>query len=534
MNRLFSHNREHILDNILIYNSIVDIANLKCTCRYLDTFISNNINLQNHHYNRLCFLIIRNFDNRYDNKIVQFKSNIFKFMNTLIHKIYSMDTEAFKNHLTHNYCKNHCRYPFYINKFITIFYSAYSSYGLQIERTINCTKLSVHSQINRYYHDKANILLFISHKTINIMHFRHISSSFRYYLIQSYKLVAFSRYRCDTHFIDLSIDPVVYNNHKIYPYTLNDHFFDEILLDFKLTLFMNLLPTRYKNNYLAAGGAIVTRIIKEIKIDLSSDIDLFAFGITEEQHLQCIASFVFNLVINEIPFTTNSDNRNPKTFWFGEKRKIKVQFIWNHAATVLSVLNRFDLSICQVGMTLDGSVYYTNAWLFTFMTRIGFYFNIVFADNFNHHLRLRKYIMRGQQIWFIPLTIIYKYFDYNTKQHSLFTVNFRRLYKEHLPSHMIVYPLFSTAAINLIKHCNQNWDTEDSLLIFIEQIISQYYHSSRVQWEGTAASIHCKVIGYKSHILQTIINNLFHNIRQVRMNRPSRCICFWSGVDTKV
>ena len=526
MTQFWTDTHRSLILHICTYGTISDVAKLKTLCTYLDGLICNNTMLQDYYYNHLCGLIIRflNINNKRQETIIT--SDVGKLAVMIRKYVCSISPVIASNptqHLPLAKITDQCKHIYNIYKFIQQMDDIQLNYSLQIEKTINCTELAIYSKLVRYYHNPDKIILFTAYNTVNTKYLRYINKSFKYYLLPSFRVIRFqySAERKIGVYDDLTKDIINYNNSMIRPYTLNEHFCTNILSDFKLQWFMNLIPDKYKYNYLITGGAVVTRVIEQMRIDRNSDIDLFAFAISKQQHIHCISEFTFQLIINNIPFTTTNNTKNLQTFIFPVKKDkprelIKLQFIWSDANAALSVLNTFDLSICQIGITLNRYVYYTNAWLFNFMTRIGYYFNIAFTDTYQNHYRLLKYIRRNQTHWLIPESIFTKRFHTQFRSyhrcgyHRLFCVNFE-------PRNMLPYWLFCGRSLSTTRKYKRNWDSDYLLLKFIQRILIVYNNTINIHINPNYR--------LKQHIL--MIKHLLSTIVEQYMNPKSGCTCFW-------
>ena len=535
MEYLIKEQENDILALICTFRTIKENAQLKTTCIYFDKLISNNDLLEQFYYTEICNSILKEI-NINDSEIkIKHNSTTTTFINILTTLIYPISpiNNTFDSHLFKTHCNNDCKYFKNVIQFIKKTQHTHLQSLMDIERTINNTSLSIHSQINRYFHDIDNIQLYQSTNTINTKHMRHIKKSIKYYILQhSYQLIKFytSSVRGTGYYTNLTNNPTILTLKYIKPYTINNFFINQVMSDFRLSYFIHFIPKQFRLHYLAAGGAITTRVIEELTIQHGTDIDLFAFDLSQNDHLKCISHFVSKLIIEGINFVITTGKENIQTFTISGNQNenyidniFHIQFIWTPATDILSVLGRFDLSICQIGITFEEKpkIYYTNAWLFTCMSSIGYYFNIKFADAFNNHCRLIKYINRGQRIWLMPNSIMKKYFPLNNHndigtidQHDLFTNDFQQQYnikKTQFCDNINFYPLFSDKFISKTHAFNQNWDSECLLLKFIADLLKLYIQQPN-----------------NNNIMRKrLANDIITKIIQLYSKLNKNCVCFF-------
>ena len=508
-----------------MYLTIKDITKLKRLCRYLDTLLSQNTHLQRYYYNIQIKSVIKVLDDT-GNINKYHKSNINTFIRILNSQVYPTckKNKSFNQHLSKMHCHNECKHSSNIIYFIGEVIRNKNEYFLEIERTFNSTKLSIMSQLNNYYHNKNNIAIIETQKKINTKFMRHINHSFVHYLLQhSFEIVDFywypSNHRNKFQYISVSsiLNKSVYNN----PFHINEHFFNQILSDFRLSWLMNFILKQYRNHYLITGTGVISRVIEQFKSLKTPVIKLFAYGITIEQHLECISNFIHDLYLYGIKFKTQMGTKyirfvqiftQPNNFI---NFRFTIKFVYTKSPTILSVLNKFGLSIEQFGITFNGNVYYTKAWLFTCLTRIGYYFNITFRDTYADHHNLFHYIDNNLTTWLIPNSIFNQKFNTDSMVHTLFTVNFLNRYIKSERKHNHTHQrnkIFSEKVISKTNQFNQNWDSDCLLCKFIHKLLKIYTNND-------TDTIIDK---------QVILNDMISTLQKYYLSFRQNCICLLS------
>lgn len=485
---IFKH--DNILFNICSFLSVSDLRRIKKINKQNRRIISNNTYLQYRMYcQRIAMLLVKS------NAIENVKFTKINKTNGFIQytKNIILSQTSTKRIIKSPHCDGKCTFnASFVWLYNELFNNELTTPIIYVYDDIfDMTELSIQIRLTRCYHEPRNVEVYRydSKKTIPFylcattyisQNVQHYITEHAYYLLQfntenSYEILNVREYVKST------------NTNKMQTaYTYNVNWYSEICNHFYLNVFLSSIPVNFYQNYLISGGSAATYIISELNKDENSDIDIFAINIDIKEHRDNILKFCKNL--KTMGYKYEKKGNNCLTFNIKAKnRTIKYQFIHKKAINESDVLSWFDLSVCQIGFKLDQTIYFTEHWLITFTTGIGYYFNAYFNEYYCSHYRFKKYIQRGITKWLFSRKLLDKIHTTQNKINHLNDVTEQKsIIKDIIEENDNVYVFDFRENTNIIDsrsrvpptvhyalrhNTNFNWDVDNILLHIIHRIV---------------------------------------------------------------
>ena len=461
---------------IASYLTINDIYNLKLCDTQLNQIISTSTHLERQCYSRLCYHVLSNLTATYNQRAL--RSNEYFINNTnnpLNHTsitdiIRHMEYRYFKTskqykyltrRKTYHHCNNSCAFNikthWFIEAYKTIFYNDY----LLIEKTFIHTPIAILSRITRYYHDVHNVIVYRSPSAINPYHLRYMEQRKKHFLLNtSFCLIQIKHHKTCTQ--------LEHNHSYNESYTFDKTGYTKFLDDYRLQTIFTIIPLKFRSNYFITGYPLICYVLQEIEYQQSyhpQTIFVYAFHIKYSNHDNNITLITKHLKEHDL-YLKNIQKDTlfiTRLLFTNNNNLFEICFIFNDNIGIPNIIGSFGTSIEQFGITFDRFLYYTEAWLFTFKTKIGHYFKLGFNSFFNNHKTMKHYCISGQHTWLLSRSLLNMYHNnplallHNTHRASHRLFNFRK--SMHIQNKSITAKL------------RTQWDNDKIMLRFIQKIL---------------------------------------------------------------
>ena len=196
----------------------------------------------------------------------------------------------------------------------------------------------------------------------------------------------------------------------------NQYFFMYFTRYFHLSLWIDFVNW---NVNIIAGGAPFHALMgnKHYFPNASSDIDIFAYGISHEQWILELNSWEKNLIDANLTTINTITHANLRTYYLMVTSDdiVKIQFIFQCAtANPAQILNSFDISPVQIAFNPDSShITFTKAFVDYVYTGYAAIFNYNDKISNSSLTRIRKYHLYGVNQWKIPNTYQLSKFEHD-------------------------------------------------------------------------------------------------------------------------
>ena len=485
---------EHLL---VPYLSVDELMRLKLCNKEFKKTISNNTRLEKYYYSRLYYKIIT----------TTVKENGLRAptVSPTLNTLHTMQRDYPRRRSTplSDNCNINCTWKNQTLLCIDALYHEHTREARAIETTFTGCPISINSRVMRYHQKSKYIIVYHTHVQSNHWLLPCTRKKLKHYLLHdSYDLIKITTKKA---FIQLKDGNKGLNTICCF----NENWYTTLLTDFHLELIFNNIPSKYRNNYLITGYPVITYALKQLNYqrNIKTEINIYSFGITYGQHVHNIAHLLSSLSRNNSTklLFTQKNHKHVQTFMFSfNGQKITIRFIYTKPTTTIhDIITSPGSSIQQFGITINKMLHYSELWLFTFNTRIVFYF----AAWFNHYYMsqhiIQQYINAGMKKWLIPKTF--------SK-----TLN----YKVDLLLQSPEFPLSINETIHLhlkliSKTIKTNWDSDKILLKLIKRIITVYIRRSK-------KGVEFKQDSTNQNNTDIILKDVTEYINRYTM----KCVCF--------
>lgn len=496
-------------DLIVEYLTIREVIALKACTKLFKIVIETQKKIERQCYARLYQLII-------DTAMVE--TNTHDDNN---HPIYANSISKTLNHIRRFYneranalhCNYQCRLTNQTHYCINVFHF-YRRCNVLIENVFLNRSLSITSRIMRYFHNPEYSIVYHSKDNINPYNLLHMNEhKMKYFLPTSFNLIKLtSRFEYKI----LKGNKNAFNK----PYSLSPNWYHNFISSHHLQKIFMSIPEQQRNKYLITGYPLISNAIEQLIYKPQRRtvvIYAFAFNITYQQHIHNIACAAGGFIHENNPNMTfhqknykhklNKHVKNRHIITYRQKKNtIEIRFIFTDTTTTINnIITSFGSSIEQFGITLDHTLHYSEAWLFTFTTKISYYFSFAFNRFLANHFPIIQYYYSNHKKWIVSKKIsdqcnndAVELFS-STDQHAI----------TNLKTQLNIQ-------LNMItkRDFRLHWDIDKIKLRFIQQIIATYkMHNQRTEEFRYR---------YSAEINDTILNEINNHLNNIIPN----CICY--------